>query len=100
MANMKRQRTPVLVKFGQRVRECREQRGLSQTQLARALDIHPTNVSHLEAGRQDITVTQLVRAAKELGVSVGDLVASLAGGSRARGNRSMPPTIARAVNGS
>lgn len=82
---MKRKRTAVLRVLGRRMKELRRERHITQTQVARAMEIHPTNVSHIEAGRQDLTITQLTRAAREFGVSICDLVAPLDHG----------PTVAR-----
>jgi transcriptional regulator with XRE-family HTH domain len=77
MANMKRQRTLAARLVGKTMKALREERSITQRQVAKTLGTHPTNVSHIEAGRQDLTVTQLDRVARRLGVLVADLVAPL-----------------------
>lgn len=74
---MKRQRMAAARVVGKTVKALRKERSITQRQLAKTLHTHPTSVSHIEAGRQDLTVTQLARLARELGVSVGVLVAAL-----------------------
>ena len=57
-----------------RVRELRNQRGLSQVELARIVGCSPTTVNHVEtkAGKKPREVV-MARLALALGVTVGDL---------------------------
>jgi transcriptional regulator with XRE-family HTH domain len=51
--------------FGLRVRELREDRGLSQEDLADAASLHRTHISLVERGRRSVrldTIEQLARA--------------------------------------
>jgi transcriptional regulator with XRE-family HTH domain len=60
---------------GEALKRIREQRGLSQRQLAKAAGVHSTAVSRLENGArsnpQASTITHIARA---LGVSVEELI--------------------------
>jgi transcriptional regulator with XRE-family HTH domain len=63
--------------FGQRVRELRTKRGLSQEQLAARADLHWTYVSSIERGRRDPGLRTVVRIAVALGVTASDLMRDL-----------------------
>ncbi len=60
--------------FGDRLRTLREQRGLTQEQLARKADISSLTVSRLERGKQEPFWPVALVLARELGVSVADFV--------------------------
>jgi transcriptional regulator with XRE-family HTH domain len=62
---------------GTKLKELRTSRGITQSDLASVLHTDPSNVSHIEAGRQELRVSQLVKISKVLGVRVCDLVAPL-----------------------
>jgi len=55
---------------GRLIREARERAGLSQAYVARALGIHYTYISHIEAGRRDLSMRSLVRLCDVLGLEV------------------------------
>ena len=55
--------------IGQRIRECRVNRGLTQEQLAELMCITPVQISHYENDRNDIKVSVLKELAKHLNVS-------------------------------
>jgi transcriptional regulator with XRE-family HTH domain len=55
---------------GQEIRRARADAGLSQAELARRLDISPSYISNLEAGRVNVTVGQLANIAGALGVAM------------------------------
>lgn len=74
---MRRKRIPVMVAVGEKLRELRRERGITQNAIASRLHTDPSNVSHMEAGRQDLRVTQLVKLARLLEVRVCDLVSFL-----------------------
>ena len=61
------------MEFGERLRQLREQAGLSQNALARAAGIDSTHLSRIENGKQGVprrtTIVKLVRA---LGLSLTD----------------------------
>ena len=62
------------VAFGKRLRALRLERGLTQEQLAEGADVHPTFISNVERGYSAPTLYTLLRLAKALDVSPGDLV--------------------------
>ena len=55
--------------IGQRIRECRVNRGLTQEQLAEMMCITSVQISHYENDRNDIKVSVLKELAKHLKVS-------------------------------
>ncbi len=56
--------------FGQRVRELREQRGLTQAELGRRAGFDRTTINKIERGsRGDVTISQLFTFAEALGTS-------------------------------
>jgi transcriptional regulator with XRE-family HTH domain len=61
--------------LGRAVRELRQQRGLTQRQLAQAADLNETWVSHIEAGRTNPAWGTVARLARALGVEVSQLAA-------------------------
>jgi transcriptional regulator with XRE-family HTH domain len=67
--------------FGQRLRELRARQGVSQDDLARQTDVHPTAIGRFERGAREPRLTTIMRLARGLGVSPGELVDGLAAGS-------------------
>ncbi|UJA21490.1 helix-turn-helix transcriptional regulator [Thermoleophilia bacterium SCSIO 60948] len=55
--------------FGHNVRRERERRGWSQEELGHRADLHPTNVSGVEAGRRQPRFDTVLRLARALEVS-------------------------------
>lgn len=64
-----------LAELGQRVRAARTQAGQTQAEVAAAVGIHRTHVLHIEAGRENITITTLYGLADHFGLPVSDLLA-------------------------
>jgi transcriptional regulator with XRE-family HTH domain len=64
-----------LRRFGARVRALREMAGLSQEELAARAGIHRTYVGGVERGERNLSLRNIVRLAKALGVPPGDLFA-------------------------
>jgi transcriptional regulator with XRE-family HTH domain len=64
--------------FGQRLKQVRQDRGMTQEQLAEAAELHPTFISNVERGYRVPTVATLLRLASGLAVSPGSLVDTLA----------------------
>ena len=60
---------------GNNVRRCRKARGLSQAQLAAAMDVDRAYISGLERGERNITILSLWHTVMALGVTMVDLVA-------------------------
>ena len=61
-------RREILTQFGLRVRHIRTERKLSQEQLAGLGEFDRTYISLVERGKRNISLTNLVRLARALGV--------------------------------
>lgn len=72
-----RQRAPVTVELGRRVRALREAQGLSQEKLAEKAQIHRTYVGSLERGERNVALINIVRLADALGVDPSELVSGM-----------------------
>ena len=60
--------------FAMRLRQIREQKGMTQEALARASGVSRAYLSRLEMGRHDPPLSRLRKLAKALGVKVSALV--------------------------
>ncbi len=61
-------------KMGFRIKELREERGMTQTELAEKAGVARATIWKLETGEDEITTTKtLIRIAEALGVGVNDL---------------------------
>lgn len=69
------EKTKELALLGRVVRELREAREISQTELAAAVGVEQQRIDALESGRLDPDYVLLVRLAKALDVGAGALVA-------------------------
>ena len=69
-----RKSNALLRKFGQRVRARRRNLGLSQEALAEAADLHSTYIGSIERGERNVALLNLLRLAKALKVSPGELL--------------------------
>ncbi len=63
----------ILKKFGQRVRRERKLRGLSQEDLAFEADLHRTYIGGVERGERNVSLINIERIAKALGVTLTEL---------------------------
>ncbi len=59
---------------GFRIREVRQERGLSQEKLAALADLHRAYVGQIERGEKNIGLKNLEKIAKALGVNIKDLL--------------------------
>lgn len=64
---------PVLVAFGNRLREVRRRRGISQEKLGDLAGLDRTYVSSVERGRNNISLLNIARLAKALDVPIAEL---------------------------
>ncbi len=61
-------------KVGERIKELRRDKNLSQEEFAQEANIDRTHVSYLETARSDPTLSTLFKVAKALGLSVSELL--------------------------
>jgi transcriptional regulator with XRE-family HTH domain len=59
--------------LGAHIRSLREKHGLSQTELARAVNIHRIYLGDIEHGRSNVTLEILARIAHHLQTGLADL---------------------------
>ena len=60
--------------MGQRIREHRKKKGLTQEQLAELIDISPSFMGHIERGSRCASLPTLVRLCWALGVTADELL--------------------------
>ena len=65
----------ILIKFGERVREIRKEKGLSQEELAHKADLHRTYIGMIERAEKNITLINIDKIAKALEVEIKELLA-------------------------
>jgi transcriptional regulator with XRE-family HTH domain len=63
----------LLIRFGQRVRFLRKQKGWSQEQLADETGLHRTYIGSVERGEQNISLKNIAKIANALNVTIVDL---------------------------
>lgn len=66
-------KSQVLIKFGKRIRQLRDERGVSQEKLGELANVHRTYVGMIERGEKNITLTNIDKFSKALGISIRDL---------------------------
>jgi transcriptional regulator with XRE-family HTH domain len=64
----------ILLKFGERVREFRKDKEMSQEDLAHKADLHRTYIGMIERAEKNITLLNIEKIANALNVSVKDLL--------------------------
>lgn len=62
-----------LEKFGEKVREERLKQGLSQEELASRAGVHRTYIGMIERAEKNITLENISKVAKALGLSISEL---------------------------
>lgn len=62
------------VKFGEKIREERLKRNLSQEELAARAGVHRTYIGMIERAEKNITLENIEKLAKALGVPIEELV--------------------------
>ena len=73
MSRMKIKPRPLLLKFGKKVRKFRLKRGLSQEKLADKAGLHWTYISGIERGIRNVSLKNIWKISKALGVKLKDL---------------------------
>jgi len=66
-----------LIKFGQKVREERTRLGLSQEDLATRAGVHRTYVGMIERAEKNITLENIQKIARALGLKIHELTKEL-----------------------
>ncbi len=67
----------LLEKFGEKVREERLKRGLSQEEFATRAGVHRTYIGMIERGEKNITLLNIKKVAKALDLSIDKLLTNL-----------------------
>jgi transcriptional regulator with XRE-family HTH domain len=65
-----------LKEFGKRVRELRVRKGYSQEKLAEIAMLHRNYIGMVERGERNLTLLNINKLARALGVEVGELLES------------------------
>ena len=65
--------TDITIKFGKRVRKIRLGKDMSQGDVAKIMHVHPTYISQIERGVENVSLKGIEKLAKAIGVSVGEL---------------------------
>jgi transcriptional regulator with XRE-family HTH domain len=63
-----------MARFGKRLRDVREEAGISQEKLAEVAGVHRTYVSSVERGKRNVSLVNIERFAAALGVTMGELM--------------------------
>jgi transcriptional regulator with XRE-family HTH domain len=63
----------IRVKFGKRVREFRQERGISQEAFAHLADLDRTYISSIEKGERNVSIVVIEKIAKALNVKIIEL---------------------------
>lgn len=75
-------RDAILIRLGNHLRRAREEKGLSQEELARQAGVHRTYVGGVERGEYNVTLLTLKRFTDTLGMSLEDAVRGLVKGRK------------------
>ncbi len=67
-------RIEVMRRFGKRVRALRDELGISQEELADRADLDRTYIGGIERGERNVSLVNISRVAKALGVMPRDLL--------------------------
>jgi transcriptional regulator with XRE-family HTH domain len=62
-----------LKKFGKRLRELRLRKGYSQEKLAEYASLHRNYIGMVERGERNITLLNINKVARSLGIDIGEL---------------------------
>ena len=66
-------KSPILIKFGNRVRKERVKLALSQEKLAERAGVHRTYIGMIERAEKNITLCNIEKIAKALGIRIREL---------------------------
>lgn len=63
-----------IISFGQKVRELRQHKNMTIEQFANSVDIHVTQLSRIERGESNPTISYIFLIAEKLGVKPSELL--------------------------
>lgn len=66
--------TDIMLKFGKRVREIREKKGISQQELAHLCQLEYSQINRIELGKINTSISHVFLIAEKLEVSVQELI--------------------------
>lgn len=87
----------VYTEFGEMLRKTRLRRGLTQRDLAKAMELSRTSITNIELGKQKVLLHQLYSLAKILGVNPKKLLPSAPRSHIGNFERELPKHISSAV---
>jgi len=61
-------------KFGENMKKIRLEKGMSQGDICRSLELDRAYISNVENGKQNLTISTMEKVAKALGVSIDTLL--------------------------
>ncbi|MCA9364748.1 MAG: helix-turn-helix transcriptional regulator [Candidatus Moranbacteria bacterium] len=61
-------------RFGKNMRDIRLEKGMSQGDICRALNLDPVYISNIENGKQNLTINTMEKIAKALNTSLDQLL--------------------------
>ena len=64
----------ILIIFGEKVREIRKEKGLSQEELAHKADLHRTYIGMIERAEKNITLLNIEKIANSLQINISNLL--------------------------
>ena len=64
----------VSLRFGEKLRKLRKERGISQEELGGRAGLHRTYVSSVERGERNVSLETIDKLARGLGLPMGDLM--------------------------
>ena len=65
--------TDILLKYGKAIRQMRQQKGISQEELADLCGLHRTYISDVELGKRNVSLENIERLAQALDANVSDV---------------------------
>lgn len=60
-------------KFGQRIKELRLERGISQEELSFRAELHRTYISSIELGKRNVSLINIEKLAQALNIKISDI---------------------------
>ncbi|EOJ7832787.1 helix-turn-helix domain-containing protein [Campylobacter upsaliensis] len=67
-------KSEINIRIGNRIREIRQSKGLSQEQLAEIAEVHRTYIGMIERAEKNITLVSLEKIVRALGLEIKDLL--------------------------